>query len=48
MSDYFHCFYKKYASPLQDISDKEKNIKFHLYRDQFAFINRIYVKDLKI
>jgi Dullard-like phosphatase family protein len=37
----------KYASPLLDILDKEKNIKFRLYRDQCTFINGIYIKDLK-
>ena len=37
----------KYASPLLDILDKDKNIKFRLYRDQCTFINGIYIKDLK-
>ena len=37
----------KYASPLLDILDKEKNIKYRLYRDQCTFINGIYIKDLK-
>ena len=37
----------KYASPLLDILDKEKNIKFRLYRDHCTFINGIYIKDLK-
>ena len=37
----------KYASPLLDILDKEKNIKHRLYRDQCTFINGIYIKDLK-
>ena len=37
----------KYASPLLDILDKDKNIKYRLYRDQCTFINGIYIKDLK-
>ena len=37
----------KYASPLLDILDKEKNIKHRLYRDHCTFINGIYIKDLK-
>ena len=37
----------KYASPLLDILDKGKNIKHRLYRDHCAFINGIYIKDLK-
>ena len=37
----------KYASPLLDILDKEKNIKYRLYRDHCTFINGIFVKDLK-
>ena len=37
----------KYASPLLDILDKGKNIKYRLYRDQCTFINGIYIKDLK-
>ena len=37
----------KYASPLLDILDKDKNIKYRLYREQCTFINGIYIKDLK-
>ena len=37
----------KYASPLLDILDKEKNIKFRLFRDHCTFINGIFIKDLK-
>ena len=37
----------KYASPLLDILDKEKNIKHRLYREQCTFINGLYIKDLK-
>ena len=37
----------KYASPLLDILDKEKNIKYRLYRDHCTFINGVFVKDLK-
>ena len=37
----------KYASPLLDILDKEKNIKHRLYRDHCTYINGIYIKDLK-
>ena len=37
----------KYASPLLDILDKEKNIKYRLYRDHCTFINGIYIKELK-
>ena len=37
----------KYASPLLDIFDKEKSIKYRLYRDHCTFINGVFVKDLK-
>jgi RNA polymerase II subunit A small phosphatase-like protein len=37
----------KYASPLLDILDKQKNIKHRLYREQCTFINGLYIKDLK-
>ena len=37
----------KYACPLLDILDKDKNIKYRLYRDHCTFINGIYIKDLK-
>ena len=37
----------KYASPLLDILDKEKNIKFRLFRDHCTYINGIFIKDLK-
>ena len=37
----------KYASPLLDILDKEKNIKYRLYRDHCTYINGIFIKDLK-
>ena len=37
----------KYASPLLDILDKDKNIKHRLYREQCTFINGLYIKDLK-
>ena len=36
-----------YASPLLDILDKGKNIKFRLYREQCNFINGMFIKDLK-
>ena len=37
----------KYASPLLDILDKEKNIKHRLYREHCTFIDGLYIKDLK-
>ena len=37
----------KYASPLLDILDKQKNIMHRLYREQCTFINGLYIKDLK-
>ena len=37
----------KYASPLLDILDTDKNIKHRLYREQCTFINGLYIKDLK-
>ena len=37
----------KYASPLLDILDKGKNIKFRLFRDHCTYINGIFIKDLK-
>ena len=37
----------KYASQLLDILDKEKNIKYRLYRDHCTYINGIYIKELK-
>ena len=37
----------RYASPLLDILDKEKNIKFRLYRENCMFINGVYIKELK-
>ena len=33
-----------YASPLLDILDKGKNIKFRLYREQCNFINGMFIK----
>ena len=37
----------KYASPLLDIIDKEKNCSFRLFRDHCTFVNGIFIKDLK-
>ena len=37
----------KYANPLLDILDKEKNIKHRLFRDHCTYINGIFIKDLK-
>ena len=37
----------KYASPLLDILDKEKNIQHRLYREKCTFLNGVYIKPLK-
>ena len=37
----------KYASPLLDILDKDRNIQFRLYRENCNFLNGIYIKPLK-
>ena len=37
----------KYASPLLNILDKEKNIRHRLYREECTFINGLFIKDLK-
>ena len=37
----------KYASPLIDKLDKEKNIKYRLFRDHCTYLNGIYIKELK-
>ena len=37
----------KYADPLLDIIDKEKNCKFRLFREHCTPINTCYVKELK-
>ena len=37
----------KYALPLLDILDTEKNIKYKLTREHCTFLNGIYVKELK-
>ena len=38
---------QKYASPLLNILDKEKNIRYRLYREECTFINGLFIKDLK-
>ena len=37
----------KYASPLLDILDKDKNIKHRLFRDHCTFVDGIFRKELK-
>ena len=37
----------RYASPLLDILDKDKNIQYRLYREHCTFLNGIYIKELK-
>ena len=37
----------RYAYPLLNILDKEKNIKHRLYREDFTIINGFFIKDLK-
>jgi len=37
----------KYASPLLNILDTEKNIKHRLYREDCTYINGLFIKDLK-
>ena len=37
----------KYALPLLEILDEEKNIKFKLTREHCTFLNGIYIKELK-
>ena len=38
---------EKYALPLLDILDKDKNIKYRLTREHCTFLNGIYIKELK-